>query len=289
MLTWPLGRNRDRDRFAHWPPRISSIGVLTILWSGQSLWITTITSSSHPRSAVRNPAFILLSKRHRHPWAWAPGVPGRTTGLRNTTVTCCGLPAAHISSSTALGPPRESSRKYQSRRLPCQVMEDLTELADLVTGFAGWNHLTIVPAAPPSMTPGRRSASARPCLTCRGSWNRPASSAARELYLHAAPFDPAAVDGDQPEDPPAHLLRHTAPGPADRANSCLTVQNGAGTCCPTTSAPAIFYDLHHIITSGFLALIRPGDELPDSWHLATASQTGQPGRPTQPPAARAHG
>jgi hypothetical protein len=28
------------------------------------------------------------------------------------------------------------------------------------------------------------------------------------LYLHATPFDPAAVDGDQPEDPPTHLLRH---------------------------------------------------------------------------------
>ncbi len=28
------------------------------------------------------------------------------------------------------------------------------------------------------------------------------------VYLHAAPFDPAAVDGDQPENPPAHLLGH---------------------------------------------------------------------------------
>ena len=28
------------------------------------------------------------------------------------------------------------------------------------------------------------------------------------LYLHAAPFDPAAIDGDQPENPPAHLIRH---------------------------------------------------------------------------------
>lgn len=28
------------------------------------------------------------------------------------------------------------------------------------------------------------------------------------LYLRAAPFDPDAADGDQPEDPPAHLLRH---------------------------------------------------------------------------------
>ncbi len=32
------------------------------------MWITTITSSSDPRSAVRNPAAILLSKRHRQPF-----------------------------------------------------------------------------------------------------------------------------------------------------------------------------------------------------------------------------
>jgi hypothetical protein len=52
---------------AHRAPRMSSIGLRTIMWSGQSSWITTITSSSYPRSAVRNPARILLSKRHRHP------------------------------------------------------------------------------------------------------------------------------------------------------------------------------------------------------------------------------
>ena len=28
------------------------------------------------------------------------------------------------------------------------------------------------------------------------------------LYLRAVPFDPDAADGDQPEDPPAHLIRH---------------------------------------------------------------------------------
>jgi hypothetical protein len=30
------------------------MGLRTILWSGQSLWITTISSSSYPRSVLAN-------------------------------------------------------------------------------------------------------------------------------------------------------------------------------------------------------------------------------------------
>lgn len=86
-------------------------------------------------------------------------------------------------------------------------MEDLEELAGLVTGFAAREHLTIVPAVPqhdygPEVYLGPAVLDLLMFLDL-----------ARQLgggvvYLHAAPFDPAAVDGDQPENPPAHLLRH---------------------------------------------------------------------------------
>ena len=86
-------------------------------------------------------------------------------------------------------------------------MEDLAELAGLVTGFAAREHLTIVPAVPqhdygPEVCLGPAE------LDLPGFLELAGQLGGGVLYLHAAPFDPDAADGDQPEDPPAHLLRH---------------------------------------------------------------------------------
>ncbi len=86
-------------------------------------------------------------------------------------------------------------------------MEDLAELADLVTGFAAREHLTIVPAVPqhdygPEVCLGPGEMDLPGFLELAGRLG------GGVLYLRAVPFDPDAADGDQPEDPPAHLIRH---------------------------------------------------------------------------------
>jgi hypothetical protein len=86
-------------------------------------------------------------------------------------------------------------------------MEDLAELAGLVTGFATREHLTIVPAVP-QHDYGPEVCLGPAVLDLPGFLDLARELGGRVLYLHAAPFDPAAADGDQPEDPPAHLLGH---------------------------------------------------------------------------------
>jgi hypothetical protein len=86
-------------------------------------------------------------------------------------------------------------------------MEDLAELADLVTGFAAREHLTIVPAVP-QHDYGPEVCLGPTVLDLPRFLNLARQLGGGVLYLHATPFDPAAVDGDQPEDPPSHLLRH---------------------------------------------------------------------------------
>jgi hypothetical protein len=86
-------------------------------------------------------------------------------------------------------------------------MEDLAELADLVTGFAAREHLTIVPAVPQHDC-GPEVCLGPAALDLPGFLDLARQLGGRVIYLHATPFDPATVDGDQPEEPPARLLRH---------------------------------------------------------------------------------
>ncbi len=86
-------------------------------------------------------------------------------------------------------------------------MDDLAELAAVVTGFAAREHLTIVPAVP-QHDYGPEVCLGPAALDLPGFLQLAGQLGGGVLYLHAAPFDPAAGDGDQPEDPPAHLLGH---------------------------------------------------------------------------------
>jgi hypothetical protein len=86
-------------------------------------------------------------------------------------------------------------------------MEDLAELAGLVTGFAAREHLTIVPAVPQHDC-GPEVCLGPAVLDLLGFLDLARQLGGGVVYPHATPFDPAAVDGDQPEDQPAHLLRH---------------------------------------------------------------------------------
>jgi len=86
-------------------------------------------------------------------------------------------------------------------------MEDLAELAGLVTGFAAREHLTILPAVP-QHDYGPEVCLGPAVLDLPGFLDLARQLGGRVLYLHAAPFDPAAVGGGRPEDPPAQLLRH---------------------------------------------------------------------------------
>jgi hypothetical protein len=86
-------------------------------------------------------------------------------------------------------------------------MEDLAELAASVTGFAAREQLTIVPAVP-QHDYGPEICLGPAALDLPGFLELARQLGGGVLYLHAAPFDPDASDGDQPEDPPAHLLRH---------------------------------------------------------------------------------
>jgi hypothetical protein len=85
-------------------------------------------------------------------------------------------------------------------------MEDLAELADLVTEFAAREHLTIVPAVP-QRDYGPEVCLGLAVLDLPRFLDLPRQLGGGVLYLRATPFDPAAVDGDQPEDPPTHLLK----------------------------------------------------------------------------------
>ncbi len=87
------------------------------------------------------------------------------------------------------------------------VMENLAELAASVTGFAAREHLTIVPAVPqhdcgPEVCLGPDE------LNLPGFLELAGKLGGGVLYLEAVPFDPAAADGDQLDDPPAHLGAH---------------------------------------------------------------------------------
>jgi hypothetical protein len=85
-------------------------------------------------------------------------------------------------------------------------VEDLVELASLVTGFAAREHLTIVPAVPehdcgPEVSLGPDELGLPGFLELAGKLG------GGVLYLLAAPFDPDAVDGGgQQDEPPAHLI-----------------------------------------------------------------------------------
>jgi hypothetical protein len=86
-------------------------------------------------------------------------------------------------------------------------MEDLAELAASATGFAAREHLAIVPAVPqhdygPEVCLGPGEMDLPGFLELAGRLG------GGVVYLRAAPFDPDAADDDQPDDPPAHLLRH---------------------------------------------------------------------------------
>ena len=86
-------------------------------------------------------------------------------------------------------------------------MEDLTELAVAATGFAAQEHLTIVPAVPqhdygPEVCLGPDEMDLPGFLALAGKLG------GGVLYLRAVPFAPDAGDDDQPDDPPAHLIRH---------------------------------------------------------------------------------
>ena len=85
-------------------------------------------------------------------------------------------------------------------------MEDLAELAASATGFAAREHLTIVPSVPqhdygPEVCLGPGEMDLPGFLKLAGRLG------GGVLYLRAAPFDPD-IGGGQPQDPPAHLLRH---------------------------------------------------------------------------------
>jgi len=84
-------------------------------------------------------------------------------------------------------------------------VEDLVELARLVTGFAAREHLTIVPAVPehdcgPEVSLGPAELGLPGFLELAGKLG------GGVLYLLAASFDPDAVDGGQQDEPPAHLI-----------------------------------------------------------------------------------
>ena len=86
-------------------------------------------------------------------------------------------------------------------------MEDLAELAASATGFAAREHLTVVPAVPqhdygPEVCLGPGEMDLPGFLELAGRLG------GGLLYPRAVPFDPDAADGDQLEDPPAHLIRH---------------------------------------------------------------------------------
>jgi hypothetical protein len=88
-----------------------------------------------------------------------------------------------------------------------QVMKDLAELTASVAGFAAREHLTIVPAVPqhdcgPEVCLGPDELDLPRFLALAGKLG------GGVLYLEALPFDPAAVESDQLEELPAHLIAH---------------------------------------------------------------------------------
>lgn len=85
-------------------------------------------------------------------------------------------------------------------------MDDFAQLAAAVTDFAGGNDLTIVPAVPKHEY-GPEVCLGPDALELPGFLALASKLAGGVLYLRAVPFDPASGN-DQPEDPPAHLLRH---------------------------------------------------------------------------------
>ncbi|MGH3219409.1 MAG: hypothetical protein ACRDPY_11985 [Streptosporangiaceae bacterium] len=83
-------------------------------------------------------------------------------------------------------------------------MDDLAQLAAAVTKFAAVDNLTVVPAVPehdygPEVCLGPDAVDLPGFLALAGKLG------SGVLYLRAVPFEPAS--DDQPEDPPAHLVR----------------------------------------------------------------------------------
>jgi len=87
------------------------------------------------------------------------------------------------------------------------TVDDLAQLAAVVTDFAAANNLTIVPAVPehdcgPEVCLGPDVLDLPGFLALAGKLGRGV------LYLRAVPFDPGSGDGP-PEDPPEHLTKRT--------------------------------------------------------------------------------
>jgi hypothetical protein len=85
-------------------------------------------------------------------------------------------------------------------------MDDLAQLAGLVTGFAAAEHLAIVPAVP-EFGNGPWVCLGPDELDLPGFLDLAGRVGGGVLYLRAAPFDPAAA-GDPPDGLPAHLAGH---------------------------------------------------------------------------------